>query len=51
MRFKVHCLIFLFIKYPPKILERYLAFSADTLPCNIMGMKSVLRVNIRLWCG
>ena len=34
MRFKVHCLIFLFIL-------------SEILPCNIMGMKPVLRVNIR----
>ena len=47
MRFKVHCLMFLFILSSEKIWrDIWRCPSADTLPCNTMGMKPVLRVNI-----
>ena len=49
MRFKFHGQIFLFILLSEKFIWR--CPSADTLPCNIMGMKPVLRVNTRSWCG
>ena len=50
MRFKVQysCLF-----YPPKNWEVFGVVHplTRTLPRNIMGMKPVLRVNIRLWYG